>query len=365
MGALFPVDAVGGVPNYTGQLARQALSVLMGGRKSVRPLGARSGVAAGSPSGIVMATSVAWTVNPHAGVLDLQTAATAGGTLYAIDVAVAGSMTPADASNQRVDSLFIRHDDPSQSDGSSVPAPTITYVAGTPGAAGGARGAAGGPPVVPSRAFELAQITVPPVGGGSPSVAVVAQYVVASGGIVPCRSNTFGDYPSSPYVGQYIDDATLGLCRWDGSQWSPVSQTGQRLAAAASTGNSIMTLLNTWYPIPGTATGMTINLATQRWIRVVGRATRITMVGGANGLYNVGVGFNAGGYNPASATYTGGSQTLLTATGGPGAQTEVEDVCLQLAAGQWTFHVAVQRKSGGSSSDAAGGDVTVYDAGPA
>jgi hypothetical protein len=93
----------------------------------------------------------------------------------------------------------------------------VNYVTGTVGPAGGGRGAAGGPPNVPARSLEIAQITVPKLTTGSPSVTWVAPCTVAAGGIIPAASAS--QYPSGAYVGQFIDDTSLGLLRWDGTAW--------------------------------------------------------------------------------------------------------------------------------------------------
>jgi hypothetical protein len=221
MGAFTFADPVTGAPSFTGKIFRSLLSALMGGGKTTRPFGSRSGVAAGTLASIVSATSTVWTVTPFCGFLDTSAGATDGATPFAFTTNQTGAVTAADATSPRVDSLFVRLDDPSEGDGSSVPAPVIQYVAGAPGTAGGARGAAGGPPAIPARSFELAQLNVPVFGGGSPSVSWVAPYVVAAGGIVPVSGAS--QYPSSPYVGQYVDDVSLGLMRWTGSAWAAVA----------------------------------------------------------------------------------------------------------------------------------------------
>jgi hypothetical protein len=207
-----------------------------------RPLGALSGIMSSTPSGFITSTSSTWTVGVHRGVLDLEASAVAGAYVYSIDAAVTGSVTAADPSNPRVDSLCIQLSDPAEGDGTTNPGAAIVYTAGQPGASGGARGAAGGPPNVPARSLELAQITVPKVGGGSPVVSMVAPYTVATGGVLPVSS--VGAYPASPYLGQYIDDATLGLMRWNGAIWFPVGNPPLFIghqAAPQSIPNNVLT----------------------------------------------------------------------------------------------------------------------------
>jgi len=76
----------------------------------------------------------------------------------------------------------------------------------------------------------LATIQVPMSGGGSPTVIWTAPYTVAAGGVLPVPA---GVYPATPYTGQYVDDATLGLLRWNGTAW------GRPLAPAVSAKSTV------------------------------------------------------------------------------------------------------------------------------
>lgn len=213
---VFPVDAVSGAPSYTGRQLRQLLAVLTGGGVGSRPLIGRSGVNPRTPASTVAASSSTWTVHPHGGYVDAEASAASGGYFYTVDADVTGSMTAANASNPRVDLIYVQISDPAESDGSSTPSAVLGYVAGTAAASPVA-------PATPARSLALAQINVPVSGGGSPSVSWVARSMTAAGGIPPVSGSSA--YPSSPYVGQYIDDASLGLLRWDGAAWSrPVPQ---------------------------------------------------------------------------------------------------------------------------------------------
>jgi hypothetical protein len=70
----------------------------------------------------------------------------------------------------------------------------------------------------------LATIQVPLSGGGAPTVIWVAPYTVAAGGVLPVSA---GIYPATPYTGQYVDDATLGLLRYNGTTWiNPLAAIG-------------------------------------------------------------------------------------------------------------------------------------------
>lgn len=236
---LFPVDAVSGAPSYTGRAARQTLGGLWT-KATSRLLGARSGLhPATIGATIVTATSTTWTVLPHTGVLDLEANAIAGPYDYSFDANQTGSVTAADVSNPRVDSLFVQLSDPAEGDGTSTPNVVPVYVAGIAGAAGGARGAAGGPPNFPNtRCMELAQINVPKSGGGSPTVSMVAPYAVASGGILPVANQAARDALTA-YSG-------LMVWRLDTQRVEVYSGSAWTTAAAGDSGWLTATLGNSW-----------------------------------------------------------------------------------------------------------------------
>lgn len=204
---IWPVDAVNGVPKATGRDWRLILSGLVSGNTAARPFGAISGVWPGSAVNVT-ATSSTWTVPIHGGVLDLEQSTVAGPYFYKFEVPQTGAMAPAHASLWRTDSLFVTMEDQAESDGTPVTTPPdafVTPVTGTPGPQNvTTRGTAGGPPAVPARSMELAQITVPPAGQGNPTVKVVAPFTVANGGILPLASSLY--LPPSPYVGQPVYD---------------------------------------------------------------------------------------------------------------------------------------------------------------
>ena len=131
-------------------------------------------------------------------------------------------------------------DDPSESDGSSVPAVTRKYLAGT---------VASTAPATPARSMVVAHINVPISGGGSPTVTWKAPYTVAAGGIQPVPTTV---YPANPYTGQYVDDGALGLLRWNGSAWRgvspvavmfPTSVTGGTVGATGSVTSASVALV--------------------------------------------------------------------------------------------------------------------------
>lgn len=182
-----PIDASGGVPQYSAQQSRQAFSAHIGGASATRPLGAYSGVRPGTPTTTVVmsgAGSTTWTVGAHAGILDTQTPVAAGPYEYACDGADTGTITAANGSNPRIDVIWVTVNDTVQ-DGSGLRNATIGYSAGTAAASPSAPTVGQGTPAVPARAMILAQVNVPTSGTGSPTATWVAPYCVAAGGTRP------------------------------------------------------------------------------------------------------------------------------------------------------------------------------------
>jgi hypothetical protein len=209
---VWPVDAVTGSPSYTGEMLRQTANAWVTSA-TARPLGARTGIFPSTPTNVCTATSSTWTVGPHAGCLDLEASSTAGSYIYSVNTNQTGSITTPDATHPRIDLIYLQLSDPAEGDGSTAPAVTVNYLAGTPASTPVA-------PATPTRSLALANINVPQSGGGAPSVTLVSKYTTAEGGIIPCRTST--EYPSSPWTGQCVYDLTLaGLLRYSGSAWVP------------------------------------------------------------------------------------------------------------------------------------------------
>jgi hypothetical protein len=169
MVVMLPLDATSGSPAFTAQQTRQALSVLAGPAPAGRPLGARSGVRLGTPTTTAFLSgtgSTTWNVGAHSGVLDTQTAAAAGPYYYATDGSDTGAITAANASNPRIDILYVKVNDNVQ-DSSGLTSGQVLYLAGT---------AAASPtqPATPARGMAIARINVPTSGGGSPTVTWIA-----------------------------------------------------------------------------------------------------------------------------------------------------------------------------------------------
>lgn len=225
---VWPVDAVGGAPSYTGRALRQTgVSPSVAQASGSRPLGGLSGVRPGTPTTIVTATSTTWTVTPFPGMIDGEAAAIAGVYSYAFDTNQTGSVTAA-AGSARVDRLDVQVSDPAESDGSSNPGIAIVRTDGTPGS--------GVPASAPPRSHPLALINVPASGGGSPTVSWNATYYCAPGGFVPFNTlaglqawttAAIGQHatvlsdPTTQYNGDYVFNGTS----WDDNGWTPYTPT--------------------------------------------------------------------------------------------------------------------------------------------
>lgn len=199
---------------YTRKQERQILGVLLGGKTSARPLGARSGITS-IPT--LAATSTVWTVGSFTAVLDVETDATMGPSLCVFDGNSTGSVTAASGSFIRYDLLYATILDP------STP-PSVQYTAGVTGTT---------LPATPANSIPIAQITVPISGGGSPTITLIAPVAVAAGGVMPVSSAQ--PYPTSPATGQYVDDALYGLQRWNGSGYGPLTLAWQARQSTATT----------------------------------------------------------------------------------------------------------------------------------
>lgn len=202
--SIWPVDAVSGDPEYSGRMLRQSFSPMIAGATSSRPLGGRTGVRPGTSTSTVTATSTTWTCGPFAGVADLESASEAGPYSFAFDANATGSVTAAHATLPRKDIIYVQISDPAEADGSSVPSAVRGYLAGTAAASPSA-------PSAPSRAFTIAEISVPASGGGSPTVLWVAPYTVGAGGIVPLASSSHQTAlaPTDGQFGQRTDTGTV------------------------------------------------------------------------------------------------------------------------------------------------------------
>ncbi|WP_336698174.1 hypothetical protein [Curtobacterium sp. USHLN213] len=235
---VWPVNAVSNNPTYAGRQLRQTTNApFVSGATAARPLGATSGVRPGTSTATVTATSTTWSCAPVAGVVDAQAAAEAGPYTFSNDGTVSGSLTAADASNPRVDIVYVQVNDPAESDGSSTPGATIGYLAGTAAASPSA-------PATPARSLVLARINVPKSGGGTPTVTWVARTLTAAGGTLPFNALSVLTGITGGYAGQLatvVGDSTAtnnGVYSWTGTAWVRISPLLQQFGTQAITGSN-------------------------------------------------------------------------------------------------------------------------------
>lgn len=182
-----------------------------------RQLGGRSGFRVGTPSNVLTATDTTWTLGPCSAMLDPGASTHQGMYGWSTDANVTGAVTAADGTNPRKDIVYIQVNDSTAGDGSGAVSANVLYLAGTPGATPTA-------PALPARSFLVGTITVPQVGGGSPTVVLNETYYVAAGGRLPAFSAA--DRPSSPYKGQEVVrlDRNNHVQAWNGTAWKWVSR---------------------------------------------------------------------------------------------------------------------------------------------
>jgi hypothetical protein len=214
-----PINGVSGSPADTAQQSRQAWSAHISG-PSTRPLGAYSG-RRNAASFLTTISGSTITVGPGAAIIDPGFTLHQGPYEYSSDANTTWTLTAANATNPRIDIIYIQVDDTDiDSSGLRAPKPP-QYLAGTAAATPGIPG-------TPVRSLRLCTINVPASGGGSPTVTMDQVFSVANGGIMPVPSGS--GYPGSPLEGQYVDDAALDRpMRWNGTAWAPIAgvQIGQ------------------------------------------------------------------------------------------------------------------------------------------
>jgi hypothetical protein len=123
-------------------------------------------------------------------------------------------MTAADATYTHKDIVYIQVNDSSSGDGSGVLSATPQYAAGAPTASPVA-------PALPPRSFLIGTITVPPVGGGSPTVVLNPAVFVAAGAPQPVFSQTERDaltkYNGLQVLRTDLPGTPIETC--DGTNW--------------------------------------------------------------------------------------------------------------------------------------------------
>lgn len=230
-----------GVP-ATAKQERQAKAAQHGGGAN-RRLGGRSGFRVDTPSNVLTATSTTWTLGPCAAMIDPGALTHQGMYGWSSDANETGTVTAADATNPRKDIVYIQINDDTAGDGSGLVTAEVEYVAGTPGVTPAA-------PALPARSFLVGTITVPQVGGGSPTVVRNPAVFVAAGGIQPVFSTadlaTFTPYSGFtirrmdlPGLPEYVHDGTAynravpGMIGFDDNDLTSIGIVGTEVAMDA------------------------------------------------------------------------------------------------------------------------------------
>lgn len=197
---VWPLDAASSSPSYTGRALRETTGAVWA-RDYSRPLGARSGVVAGSftpAQRLATISGTTYTIKAHCGVLDVESNAAAGPYAYAISADVNGTTTALTSGQYRRDLISITLTDPAEDGSSDPPGAALTYTVGTPNASSGSAVT----PSTPALSMPLAVVLVPPV--GSPSISVSAPNTAAAGGIIPQPSTNIVSAGLAQTEGQFI-----------------------------------------------------------------------------------------------------------------------------------------------------------------
>jgi hypothetical protein len=211
-----------------------------------------------------------------------------GGYPFAFDAVATGSMTVADASNPRIDIVYVLITDPEN--GVTTPTATRAYLAGTAAASPSA-------PATPAGAFVLAVINVPKSGGGSPTVTWVAPYCASAGG--QQAANTFSQLPTAANVGDMCIANDTGIVyRYSGSAWKPWESALITITPTVSSETGTLTSANgsiTYKWVSGTI--LLVNVTANVVTAGTGAGGLFVTLPISNGGYAVtfaGVNFNAG-----------------------------------------------------------------------
>ena len=195
---------------------RQAHAAQYGGGAN-RPLGGRSGFRVDTASDVFTATSTTWTLKPCSAMIDPGALTHQGMYGWSSDANITGSIDAADATQTRYDRVWIRLNDSTAGDVSGAVSANVEYQAGTAGS--------GVPIALPNRCFLVADITVPPAGGGSPTVALNPARFASAGAPLPVASSTERDALTA-YNGLQVlrKDQNGRVETYNGAAWAYVGQ---------------------------------------------------------------------------------------------------------------------------------------------
>ncbi|MFL4904812.1 hypothetical protein ACJ6WF_16895 [Streptomyces sp. MMS24-I2-30] len=212
--------------SYTGLSLRRG--DILTGMHDGTALGVRAGVRPGG--GGLSVTLSGSTITVTAGVAMVQYQSGQGAYRACLASSTNATLTAAHATLSRIDLVYLRVWD-NAVDGSGLNQADAVYLTGTPASSPVAPAPGGTQIYIP-----LATITVPPAGGGSPTVSTaVTPFTVAPGGILPSPTA-----PAAPHTGQaYYASGNLML--FNGSSWdtylkAPGAWTAWTPAWSTSTG---------------------------------------------------------------------------------------------------------------------------------
>lgn len=177
------INASAGAPAYTAAEMRQLFATPL--QYNGRVMGARAGA---RPGGTGLETSLAGstiTVKAGLGIVDPALTSTQGPYLCALPTDETHTLTAAHGTFPRKDITILRVYD-NDEDSSGLRLVRSEYIAGT-------ASASPAEPAVPAGAIRLATIDVPQSGGGSATVTINMPFTVASGGILPVRTQAERD----------------------------------------------------------------------------------------------------------------------------------------------------------------------------
>lgn len=211
-------DPVTQLPAYSGAAFRTALGGLLA-TTSASATGTRSGAL---DTRAFKASLSGQTVTVAPGGFVVGTSA--GPYLMGLEQALlAGSITPADPTNARVDRVIVRVDDPSNG-GTADRTAAVVVVSGTPSASPAL------PAVVGASGWaDLARIDVPRQGAGAASVTDLRAFSTTAGGVLPFSTQAQINAHTPP-------DGALAFCLADSSLHLRAASKWARLIVAEDTG---------------------------------------------------------------------------------------------------------------------------------
>lgn len=202
------VNAVSGAPSYTDvELRRADAGLFAGAGDTADPLRVRGGIVlhASNSLAVTVNASDVVTVQPGAAVIPGNDTNSGGAYRTAQSAAETDTLAARDATNSRIDLVVFEM----ISDGTQA---RVRIIAGAP---------SGSPvvPTLPTRAIELARITVPASGGGTASVDSTKRvFATAPGGTMLVATSTALPTTAATWqVARALD--TGGEYTWDGTTW--------------------------------------------------------------------------------------------------------------------------------------------------